>query len=323
MMEKNSYFGNQFAPIIQNPINQNIFLQKKRFLENPNLNYINNIQQNEFQENNQIKYDFTSELKRPTYSFCDSNYNQNEHNKIINNFSTDIKNKIENYLIITNINNVNNNLIGNLNNDFLNNNYKLNNYNNKEYINVNDNFNENNNNLSDLSKLISLSNNSSNLEKKNNYFNVTHNKKKRGRKIIKNNINQTENNNEIKVLKNNKVVYVNTFLLNSYSTSKNIKKFNKIAFIGRNKRSSRYRGVSKNGNQWQVLMMINKSKSYIGSYPSEELAARIYDILALKNRGIKARTNFIYNSKQIKKICEMEIDIKSENISGIISQLIE
>ena len=69
-------------------------------------------------------------------------------------------------------------------------------------------------------------------------------------------------------------------------------------------------------------MMINKNKSYIGSYPSEELAARIYDILALKNRGIKARTNFIYNSKQIKTICELDIDIKSKDIEDIISHLI-
>ena len=95
------------------------------------------------------------------------------------------------------------------------------------------------------------------------YFIVTHTnkenekaKKRRKRKNIK----QTENNNEIKVLKNNKVVYVNNILLNSYETSKNIKKFNKIAFVRRNKRSSRFRGVSKNGNQWQVLMMINKKK---------------------------------------------------------------
>ena len=148
-------------------------------------------------------------------------------------------------------------------------------------------------------------------------------KKQKKNYLIQKKTRQTENNNEIKVLKNNKIVYVNSFLLNSYSTSKNIKKFNNITFIGRNKRSSRYRGVSKNGNQWQVLMMINKNKSYIGSYPSEELAARIYDILALKNRGIKARTNFIYNSKQIKKINEMEINIKSENINDIITQLIE
>ena len=132
----------------------------------------------------------------------------------------------------------------------------------------------------------------------------------------------TENNNEIKVLKNNKVVYINTYLLNSYSSSRNIKTLNNIAFVGRNKRSSQYRGVSKNGNLWQVLMAINNNKYYIGSYPSEELAARIYDILAIKNRGVKARTNFVYNNNQIKKICESEIDLKSANISDIIEQLI-
>ena len=114
----------------------------------------------------------------------------------------------------------------------------------------------------------------------------------------------------------------NNFLLNSYSTSKNIKELNTIAFVERNKRSSRFRGVSKNGNQWQVLMMINKNKSYIGSYDSEEFAARIYDVLAIKNRGMNARTNFKYNSKQIKNICEKDIDIKSKNINEIISQLI-
>ena len=158
-----------------------------------------------------------------------------------------------------------------------------------------------------------------------NYFIVTdtnkENKKAKKRRKRKN-IKQTENNNEIKVLKNNKVVYVNNILLNSYETSKNIKEFNKIAFVRRNKRSSRFRGVSKNGNQWQVLMMINKKKTYIGNYVSEEFAARIYDILAIKNRGMRARTNFIYSSKQIKNICNINIDIKSKNIYEIISQLI-
>lgn len=46
-------------------------------------------------------------------------------------------------------------------------------------------------------------------------------------------------------------------------------------------------------------MIINKNKSYIGSYPSEEIAVPTYDILCLKNMGIKARTNFKYNIKQI------------------------
>ena len=68
--------------------------------------------------------------------------------------------------------------------------------------------------------------------------------------------------------------------------------------------------------------MQNKGKSYIGSYNSEEYAARVYDILAIKYRGIKARTNFIYSSQQIKKIYEMDIDVKSKNIYDIIDELI-
>ena len=63
--------------------------------------------------------------------------------------------------------------------------------------------------------------------------------------------------------------------------------------------------------------MINKKKIYIGSYPVEEDAARIYDILTLKFRGIKAKTNYYYNYEQIKKI--QALDIK--NIFLIISKL--
>ena len=126
----------------------------------------------------------------------------------------------------------------------------------------------------------------------------------------------------IKVLKNKKIVYVNTLLLNSYATSKNIKQLNNITFIGKSKRSSQYRGVSKNGNQWQVLMMLEKKKSYIGTYDSEEIAGRVYDILSIKNRGIKAKTNFKYTSEQIKNICKIDIDIKDKKLYEIISQLV-
>lgn len=164
---------------------------------------------------------------------------------------------------------------------------------------------------------------------KNNFFNIINIK---GEEKQKNNyfneksdtslLNLEENSNEIKVLKNHKAVYVNNYLLNTPTTSKKLKKLNKIAFIGRSKRGSRFRGVSKNGNQFQVLIMQNKGKSYIGSYNSEEYAARVYDILAIKYRGIKARTNFKYSSQQIKKIYEMDIDVKSKNIYDTIDELI-
>lgn len=128
-------------------------------------------------------------------------------------------------------------------------------------------------------------------------------------------------NNEIKVLKNRKIVYINAHLLNDYSTSRYIKKLKRINFVKRSKTSSKYRGVSRNGSNWQVLIMINNKKYYKGSYPSEELAARIYDIHAIKKRGIKARTNFPYNSNQIKNICEKNIDIKCDKISEIMKQI--
>ena len=71
--------------------------------------------------------------------------------------------------------------------------------------------------------------------------------------VIRKHIFDLQTNNEIKVLKNNKVVYVNEKLLNKYSTIRGIKKFKKINFIIRKNRSSKYRGVSKNGYKWQVL----------------------------------------------------------------------
>ena len=130
-----------------------------------------------------------------------------------------------------------------------------------------------------------------------------------------------QTNNEIKVLKNNKLVYLNRKLLNTYSTSRAVKKFQKINFIVGKKRSSKYRGVSKNGIKWQVLIMINNKKYYLGNYDSEDLAARVYDIHALKSWGIKARTNFVYDDNQINKIYNKKINFKFNNISDIMTQL--
>ena len=138
---------------------------------------------------------------------------------------------------------------------------------------------------------------------------------------IENHICDLKTNNEIKVLKNNKVVYINKDLLNNYSTSRSVKKLKKINFVIRKNRSSKYRGVSKNGSKWQVLMMINNKKYFIGNYPSEDLAARIYDIQAIKSWGIKARTNFVYDKNQIKKIYNKKIDIKCNDLSDILAQI--
>lgn len=69
-------------------------------------------------------------------------------------------------------------------------------------------------------------------------------------------------------------------------------------------RGSKFRGVSKNGKQWQVFIMIGKSKRYIGIVGNELDAARYYDALAIQNHGIRAKTNFEYSKTQILEILD-------------------
>jgi hypothetical protein len=331
----NRIFNNIDTSYLHNFGNRMSFLQRKRGFDYNCANYSN---QNIDQKNNH------SNISNIDMNKCNDSFNANikqfksgqelrsdfiKHkkyniNKIpLNNYSFNYSNFCQNKE--NNDENLNSNSIINNFNYKLNKNKIYDSQDNKPDIQKLEEHSNDHNNSTDVSNtpFPSINAISSESSKKSCYFKIIHNnnekiKRRKKRKIIK----QTENNNEIKVLKNNKVVYVNNFLLNSYSTSKNIKELNTIAFVERNKRSSRFRGVSKNGNQWQVLMMINKNKSYIGSYDSEEFAARIYDVLAIKNRGMNARTNFKYNSKQIKNICEKDIDIKSKNINEIISQLI-
>ena len=80
------------------------------------------------------------------------------------------------------------------------------------------------------------------------------------------------------------------------------------------KRKSLYRGVSKNGNKWQAIITYKQNKGYAGVYPTEELAARVYDFISIKNRGIKAKTNFQYNLHQMQIIKETDFDFKTKNI---------
>ena len=309
-------------PLSQNSKNNsfqfqsNNFLQRKRNPDDLKIFSENNQKTSLFkQQKNENEFDTELEnnkLISDTYS--------NSNNSIINGSSfAEKENKLENYISYknndSNFNNIINNLINCKQNDNINKPIIIKN-NNKKFENINsnpDSSDSTNNNII-----------------KNKYFNITNYESEE--KINNNNIINTkkespivvdnERNNEIKVLKNNKAVYVNSYLLNSPSASKKLKQLNKITFIGKSKRSSKFRGVSKNGNQWQVLLMYKKGKSYVGSYSSEEFAARIYDILAIKLRGVKARTNFKYSYEQIKKIGDNDFDIKSKNINDIIAQFV-
>ena len=57
-------------------------------------------------------------------------------------------------------------------------------------------------------------------------------------------------------------------------------------------RKSKFRGVSRKGNLWQALIMINRKQKYIGNFKSEEEAAKAYDEYAMKFHKNKARLNF-------------------------------
>ena len=61
-------------------------------------------------------------------------------------------------------------------------------------------------------------------------------------------------------------------------------------------RGSNYRGVSKNGKKWQVMIKGFSRKRYIGGIPSELSAARTHDIHTILTKGLNAKTNFNYTA---------------------------
>ena len=69
-------------------------------------------------------------------------------------------------------------------------------------------------------------------------------------------------------------------------------------------RSSKFIGVSKNGENWQVLINCKKSKRYIGTFYSEIEAAISYDFYSICLHNLTAKTNFTYDSKLIKNMIE-------------------
>ena len=74
--------------------------------------------------------------------------------------------------------------------------------------------------------------------------------------------------------------------------------------ISKSSRGSKYRGVSKNGKKWQVQLLGNLRKRYIGSISSEQEAAKLYDYYAILTHGLNAKTNFSYSKAQVQNFVQ-------------------
>lgn len=81
-------------------------------------------------------------------------------------------------------------------------------------------------------------------------------------------------------------------------------------------RGSRFRGVSKNKCKWQMMIMINQKKVYIGAIQSEIEAAKYYDHIAILTQGLNSKTNFAYTGAQLAKIVK-DYDFTNDNYSYV------
>lgn len=85
--------------------------------------------------------------------------------------------------------------------------------------------------------------------------------------------------------------------------SKRVKKLRKNAnHSAQSYRGSRFWGVSKNKNKWQVMITLNHFKEYNGGFSDEFEAAKVYDRKSICTFGLKAKTNFDYTKKQVLEI---------------------
>lgn len=64
-------------------------------------------------------------------------------------------------------------------------------------------------------------------------------------------------------------------------------------------RGSLYRGVSRNGRTWQVLIMIDNEKIYLCSIENPHQAALLYDYVIIQAKGLSSKINFCYTKAQL------------------------
>ena len=83
-------------------------------------------------------------------------------------------------------------------------------------------------------------------------------------------------------------------------------------YHGVSERRSKYIGVLRNREQWQVLLNDGKRKKYIGTYETELEAALVNDFYAIGINGLSAKTNFSYSHSQVMAMIEQYFESNSQ-----------
>lgn len=65
---------------------------------------------------------------------------------------------------------------------------------------------------------------------------------------------------------------------------------------------SEYIGVSKNGKNWQALVVIDSEKVYMGSFKTQEEAALVYDLYSIIVNYKDAKANKPYTVREVQKL---------------------
>ena len=66
-------------------------------------------------------------------------------------------------------------------------------------------------------------------------------------------------------------------------------------------------GVSRNGRKWQAIIKDGTSKRYLGLFVDIADAGRAFDREAMLLRGTRARTNFSYTKRDIRRLFAKEL----------------
>ena len=70
------------------------------------------------------------------------------------------------------------------------------------------------------------------------------------------------------------------------------------------KRSSKYIGISMNGNNWQAMINNGFGKKYIGTYLTEKEAAIVYDFYSFALHDWNHQTNFNYSLETVQEMIQ-------------------